>query len=131
MHALGQEELMRKVVVDDPFVPRQLQPVPIGADPRKKPFGVAPRRRGVERQPAIAREIDLHPGVRVTRAHNVVAPDIVVLTRKEAVHHSCGTPRVRSITVMAEAKYSQWPDRVTKRNLASASPSGFPVRSSV
>ncbi len=85
--------LVREIVIDDPFAPGELEPVPIQREPREKAACVSiSRRSGIERDPAIAGEIDLDPGVRVALADDVVAGEVVVFAGQKSGDVTRGNP---------------------------------------
>ena len=82
-----QRNLVREIVIDDPFAPCKLEPVPVKPEARKESVvGPISRRSGIKSDPAVARKINFHPGVRVAFAHDVVAADVVEFAGKESAH---------------------------------------------
>src|ERR1700682_5953817 len=82
---------MGKVVPDHPFAPSDLQPIGILPEAGKEISGVLWRGgRGIEYLPFVSWKIDFHPAVRVAGANDVVAAQVVVLARQEAVHLARG-----------------------------------------
>src|SRR5579862_503078 len=76
---------MRKIVVDYPLAPVELKPVPIEAYTGEKPALIfIARRCGIKRQPSVSRKIDFHPAVCIAFPDDVIAAEVVVLTRQEA-----------------------------------------------
>ena len=112
---------MQEIVVDDPFAPLQLEPIPVVPEAREESRRLLiRRRRGIERQPAVRREIGLHPAVRVAGAHDQVAADVVVFAGQKSVDvarwnahgpkhhgHRCGEIFAMSGALL-EQKICQW-----------------------
>src|SRR5215469_5275964 len=66
----GQIDLMREIVVDDPFVPAELKPVEIHFHTGQKSGSwLIGRRRRVESQPARTRKISFDPAMCVAGPH--------------------------------------------------------------
>src|SRR5208283_3296042 len=77
---------MREVVVDDPFIPIELDPVQVHTKAREQAgAGVNRRGRGIEGDPATAGKVGLDPTVGVAGANDIVAADIVEFAGEEAV----------------------------------------------
>src|SRR5580692_5554348 len=76
---------MDEIVIDDPFAPGKLKPVPIEGEPREKcvSFSIS-RRSGIESDPAVTGEIGFDPSVSVAGADDVVAAEVVVFTRQKS-----------------------------------------------
>jgi hypothetical protein len=86
MNVLRKKRLVREVVVDDPLIPIELDPVQVHAEAGEEAgAGVLSRGRGIKGDPATARKVGLDPAVGVTGANDIVAADIVEFTGKEAV----------------------------------------------
>src|SRR5579859_4379712 len=76
---------MRKVVIDHPLAPCELEPVPIESDARKHPgLHFVRGRRWIKGYPAINGEINFYPAVRIAFPDDVIAAEIVVLAGQEA-----------------------------------------------
>src|SRR5208282_6806268 len=68
----GQANLLSLAVVNHPFAPGHVEPVPVESQAAKREFGLgAGRGRGVEGNPSVIREVDFHPAMRVAAAHDV------------------------------------------------------------
>lgn len=83
---LRKKRLARKVVIDDPLIPIELDPVQVHAEAREKAgAGVLCGRRGIKGDPPTAGKIRLDPTVGVAGANDIVAADIVEFAGKEAI----------------------------------------------
>src|SRR5579885_2710745 len=77
---------MDKIIVHNPVVPLQLEPVPVKSKLRNDSRRlVITRRRRIECGPPVTWEENLDPTMRVARADNVVAANFVVFAWKEAI----------------------------------------------
>src|SRR6185437_3573290 len=84
---------MRKIIVDDPFAPGELKPVPIKAYARENAGVVSTnRRRGIERYPAVSMKVNFHPAVRITLPDDVIAAEVVLLAGQKAGDVARGNP---------------------------------------
>src|SRR5215813_7587859 len=72
LQILRQDDLMREVVADDPFIPGQFEPIEVLIESGEN-AGFAIGRCGcrIEDDPAIGREKDFDPAMRVAGADNV------------------------------------------------------------
>src|SRR5258706_441376 len=86
LQVLRQGYLVGEVVADYPFTPGDLHPVGILPQAGQE-AGLVFRgsRRWIKYLPFIGRKIDFHPTMRVARANDVVAAQVVVFAREEAI----------------------------------------------
>ena len=83
----GERALVQEVVVDHPLPPELARRVQVKQEAVHAPDDqVRIRRRRIEADPRVARNVRLHPGVRVASAHDVAAGQVVVFAAAEAVH---------------------------------------------
>ena len=124
LQAVGQGALPADVVAHHPVLPEGLARRPgrarISAGRLTDGRGV--RRRGIEGGPAMAGDPGLHPDCGRRRRAPATARSGGCRCRS-GIRWPCapGCPGVRSMTAMAEAKYSQYPLRLVNRKSASGS----------
>ncbi len=116
LHALRQSDLVAEVVVDDPFAPGVLKPIPVHAHALEQAAALlVSGRRGIESDPAVAGKKYFHPHVRVAGADDPVAADVVVLAGKKsadvargnaqiAQHHGHGGGKIFAVAGAASEK---------------------------
>src|SRR5215471_4889837 len=85
LEVVRQRHLVREIVIDHPFAPGELEPIPIERQSAEQPQGSRVRgRSGVEGDPTNVREIDFDPTMRVARTYDEVLAEFVVLAGQEA-----------------------------------------------
>src|SRR5579872_203324 len=82
---------MHEIIVDNPLVPLQLEPVPIARElGERSRRDFLSGRRGIKRQPAKCREENFYPAMRIAGAHDKISAYIVIFSREESVDDSRG-----------------------------------------
>src|SRR5580700_8945967 len=95
LHVAREIDLVDEIVIDNPFAPGELKPVPIKGEPGEESISFSiSRRSGIESDPAVSGEIRFDPSVSVACADNVVAAQIVVFTRQESADVTRGDSEV-------------------------------------
>ncbi len=91
LNVLRKKSLVREVVINNPFIPIELQPVEVHAEAGEETgAGFLARGSGIKGDPTAAGKVGFYPTVSVAGANDIVAADVVEFSGEEAVYFAGG-----------------------------------------